>query len=129
MGNWTGELGVDLEDSSVDPSGRCESSSNNTSLSGGVLYELGNEANLLFGASRSQRAPGVEERYSNVSLDTCAPESDYENLVFHVMEGEGSPLSLGVFGDIVNAEFDTGGYVPCLPAGLYLWGIPQNAVC
>ncbi len=195
-GNWTGELGIHLEDNSVDPNGRCESSSNNTSLSGSVLYELGNEANLLFGASRSQRAPAVEELYSNVSLDTCAPESDYENLVFHagtnsldignplleaetsnnlefgyrqygggftgefsayynqidnfiyldwsgefeeqtlvrylqrdarfsgiegevsfhVMEGEGSSLSLGVFGDMVNAEFDTGGYVPRIPA-------------
>lgn len=195
-GNWTGELGIHLEDSSVDPNGRCESSSSATSLSGMMLYDVGNDANLLFGAARSQRAPAVEELYSNVSVDTCAPESDYENLVFHagtnsldignplldaetsnnlefgyrryggsftgefnafynqiddfiyldvsgefeeqtlvrylqqdarftgiegevsfnVMEGEDSSLSLGVFGDMVNAEFDSGGYVPRIPA-------------
>ena len=195
-GNWTGEVGIHLEDSSVDPNGRCEFSSNATSLSGMVLYDVGNDANLLFGAARSQRAPAVEELYSNVSVDTCAPEEHYEDLVFHagtntydignplldaetsnnlefgyrryggsftgefnayynqiddyifldltgefeeqtlarylqrdarftgiegevsfnVMEGEGSSLSLGVFGDMVNAEFDSGGYVPRIPA-------------
>ncbi len=195
-GNWSGEVGIHLEDSSVDPNGRCEHSSNATSLSGMVLYDVGNDANLLFGAARSQRAPAVEELYSNVSVDTCAVESDYEDLVFHagtnsldignplldsetsnnlefgyrryggsftgefnafynqiddfiyldvsgefeeqtlvrylqqdarftgiegevsfnVMEGEDSSLSLGVFGDMVNAEFDSGGYVPRIPA-------------
>ena len=195
-GNWTGEVGIHLEDSNVDPNGRCHSSGNSTSLSGMVLYDVGNEANLLFGAARSQRAPAVEELYSNVSENTCAPEEDYENLVFHagtntfdignplldaetsnnlefgyrryggdftgefsawynqiddyiyidlagqfeeqtlarylqrdarftgiegevsfkVMEGGDSSLTLGVFGDMVNAEFDSGGYVPRIPA-------------
>ena len=158
---------------------------------------IGNESNLLFGASRSQRAPTVEELYSNVATDTCAREEHDEHLVLHaatnlleignpmleeetasnfefgfrqyagnftgefsayynqidnyifldltgeefeeqplalymqrdarfsgiegevsfnVMEGEDSSLSLGVFGDMVNAEFDSGGYVPRIPA-------------
>ena len=194
--NWTGEFGIRFEDSSVDPNGRCEFSGNTTSLSGSVLYDVGNEANLLFGASRSQRAPTVEELYSNVSADNCAREDDdhlvlhaatnllevgnpmleeetssnlefgyrryggnftgefsaYINQIdnyifldltgeefagqqiaaylqqdarfsgiegevsFNVMEGEDSSLSLGVFGDLVNAEFDAGGYVPRIPA-------------
>ncbi len=194
--NWTGEVGIRFEDSSVDPNGGCEFSGNTTSLSGSVLYDVGNEANLLFGASRSQRAPTVEELYSNVSADTCVSEDDdhlvlhaatnllevgnpmleeetssnlefgyrryggnftgefsaYINQIdnyifldltgeefagqqiaaylqqdarfsgiegevsFNVMEGEDSSLSLGVFGDLVNAEFGAGGYVPRIPA-------------
>jgi len=195
-GNWTGEVGIHLEDSTVDPNGRCEFSANATSVSGMVLYDVGNDANLLFGLARSQRTPAVEELYSNVSETTCAPQADFEDLVFHagtntfdignplldaetsnnlefgyrrygggftgefnayyneiddyifldlsgefegqtiarylqrdarftgiegkasfnVMEGEASSLSLGVFGDMVNAEFNSGGYVPRIPA-------------
>ena len=196
-GNWTGEIGIRLEDNGVDPSGRCEHSSNTTSLSGSVLYDVGNEANLLLAATSSQRAPSVEELYSNVSSDTCARFADDEDLVLHassslleignpmleeetssnlefgfrryggnftgefsayhnqidnyifldltgeefegqqlatyqardarftgiegevsfnVMEGEDTSLALGVFGDLVNAEFDSGGYVPRIPA-------------
>ena len=194
--NWTGEIGIRFEDSSVDPNGRCEFGGNTTSLSGSVLYDVGNESNLLFGAARSQRAPTVEELYSNVAADTCAREEHDEDLVLHaatnlleignpmleeetssnlefgyrryggnfsgefsawynqiddyiyidltgqfeeqtlarylqrdarftgiegevsfnVMEGGDSSLSLGVFGDMVNAEFDAGGYVPRTPA-------------
>ncbi len=196
-GNWTGEVGIRFEDNGVDPDGRCEYSGNSTSLSGSVLYDLGNDANLLFGASRSQRAPTVEELYSNISAATCAAHDHLDELVLHastnlleignplleeetsnnlefgyrrygggftgefsayynqidnfifldltgeefegqqlasflsrdaqftgiegevafnVMEGEDSSLTLGVFGDLVNAEFDSGGYVPRIPA-------------
>ena len=196
-GNWTAELGFRFEDSSVDPNGRCEYSANTTSLSGSLLYDVGNDANLLFGASRSQRAPMVEELFSNVSEVTCAREDDDENLVLHaatnlleignplleeetsnnlefgyrqfggaftgefsafynqvdnyifldlpgeefeeqplalylqrdarfsgiegeislnVMEGGDSTLAVGLFGDMVNAEFDSGGNVPRIPA-------------
>ncbi len=196
-GDWTGEIGIRFEGSGVDPDGRCEYSGNTTSVSGSLLYDLGDNANLLFGASRSQRAPTVEELYSNVSAATCAAHGDPEELVLHastnlleignplleeetsnnlefgyrrygggitgefsayynqidnfifldltgeafesqqlatylardarfsgiegevsfnVMEGENSSLALGFFGDMVNAEFDSGGYVPRIPA-------------
>lgn len=196
-GNWTGELGIRFEDSGVDPNGRCEFSGNTTSLSGSLLYDVGADANFLFGASRSQRAPTVEELYSNVSAATCATFDDPEDLVLHastnlleignplleeetsnniefgyrqfgggftgefsayynqidnyifldltgeefeeqqlasylardarftgieaevsfnVVEGDNSSLALGLFGDMVNAEFDSGGYVPRIPA-------------
>ncbi|MYC60079.1 MAG: TonB-dependent receptor [Gammaproteobacteria bacterium] len=195
--NWTGEIGIRFEDNSVDPNGRCEQSGNTASVSGSVLYDVGNDANLLFSAARSERAPTVEELFSNVSSDTCASYVDYEDLVLHassslleignplleeetssnlefgyrrfggnftgefsayhnqinnyiyldltgeefegqrlasylardasftgiegevsfnIMEGEDSSLALGVFGDMVNAEFDSGGYVPRIPA-------------
>ena len=35
---------------------------------------------------------------------------------FNVMESDDSSLEFGVFGDLVNAEFDSGGYVPRIPA-------------
>ncbi len=196
-GNFTGEVGLRFEDNSVDPNGRCDYGGNATSLSGSVLYDLGNESNLLFGASRSQRAPTVEELYSNIDAGSCAPEEHHEHLVLHtatnllevgnpmleeetsanlefgyrkygggftgefsayhnqidnfifldltgeefeeqplasymardasftgiegevnfnVMESDDSSLEFGVFGDLVNAEFDSGGYVPRIPA-------------
>ena len=194
--NWTGEVGVRRERNGVDPSGACEFSTNNTSISGSILYEVGGDANLLFGASRSQRAPSVEELFSNVSAQTCGRHADDESLVLHAatslleignpllekeisnnlefgyrkfgggftgelsayinqidnfiyldltseefegqqiaaylardarftgIEGEvsfdifesgDSVLALGVFGDLVNAEFDAGGYLPRIP--------------
>ena len=197
VGNWTGEIGIRFEDNSVDPGGRCEHSGNTTSVSGSVLYDVGADANLLFAATSSQRAPTVEELCSNVSSDTCARFDHDEDLVLHassslleignpmleeetssnlefgyrrhggnftgefsayhnqidnyifldltgeefeeqqlasylardatfsgiegevsfnVMEGDNSSLALGVFGDMVNAEFESGGYVPRIPA-------------
>ena len=33
-----------------------------------------------------------------------------------MVEGDNSSLAFGLFGDMVNAEFDSGGYVPRIPA-------------
>ncbi len=195
--NWTGELGIRFEDQGIDPEGRCEYGGDIMSLSGSVLYELGaDDGNLLFGVSRSQRAPTVEELYSNISTDTCSRFDDDEDLVLHaatdlleigdplleeetstnlefgyrwfgdvageigayynqvdnfifldltgeefeeqqiagyfardarftgiegevsfnLRQGEDSSVALGLFGDMVNAEFDSGGHVPRIPA-------------
>ncbi len=194
---WTAELGIRFEDNGVDPNGRCRYSGNSVSLSGSVLYDLGSDANLLLGASRSQRAPAVEELFSNIATDTCARHADNEHLFLHVannlleignpqlsdetsnniefgyrkhrgsvtgelsvyynqiddfiylgltgeefeeqqiaayqardarfsgIEGEVSfslieaanaSLALGLYGDLVNADFDSGGNVPRIPA-------------
>ncbi len=195
--NWTGEIGLRLENNGVDPNGRCDFSGGTTSVSGSVLYDVGNDSNLLLAATRSQRAPTVEELFSNVSSNTCARFADNEDLVLHassslleignplleeetssnlefgfrrygggftgefsayynqiddyifldltgeefeeqqlasylardarftgieaevsfnVAEGDNSSLALGLFGDMVNAEFDSGGFVPRIPA-------------
>ena len=81
--NWTGEIGLRLESNGVDPNGRCDFSGGTTSVSGSVLYDVGNDSNLLLAATRSQRAPTVEELFSNVSSDTCARFDDNEDLVLH----------------------------------------------
>ena len=197
QGNFTAELGMRFENNDVDPEGRCDFDGSATSLSGSVLYDLNDQSNLLFGLSRSERAPTVEELYSNTSATTCARFADDEDLVLHAatnlleignpnlseetsrnfefgyrqhsgnitgeisayynriddfifldltgeeheeqtiasylardaifrgLEGEVSinlmergdnSLVLGLFGDMVDAEFDSGGNVPRIPA-------------
>ncbi len=196
-GNWTGEIGLRFEDNSVDPDGGCVSNNDTANISGRLLYNLDDDSNLALSASRSQRAPTVEELYSNISMASCAREDDDELLVLHAatnlleigdptleeesaanlelgyrrfgdninielnayynqiddfifldltseefeeqriaqyrardarfvgVEGEvsfplmdmgSSSLELGLFGDLVNAEFDSGGNVPRIPA-------------
>lgn len=83
QGNLTAELGFRIEDNEVDPSGRCGFDGNETSLSGSVLYDLSADSNVLFGLSRSERAPSVEELFSNTSTATCARFADDEDLVLH----------------------------------------------
>ena len=86
-GNLTAELGVRFEDNSVDPRGQCGTDINTTSLSGSVLYDLNADSNLLFGIARSERAPAVEELYSNTSATTCAIYADEEDYVAHAATG------------------------------------------
>jgi len=197
QGNLTAELGFRFEDNDVDPVGRCGFDGSATSLSGSVLYDMDAESNVLFGLSRSERAPTVEELYSNTDAATCAAYADAENFVLHaatnlleignpslseetsqnvefgyrkhsgawtgefsayynaiddyifldltgaeheeqaiasylardaifrgleaeisftLMERGATSLVLGLFGDLVDAEFDSGGNVPRIPA-------------
>ncbi len=83
QGNLTAELGFRFEDNDVDPVGRCGFDGSATSLSGSVLYDMDAESNVLFGLSRSERAPTVEELYSNTDAATCAAYADAENFVLH----------------------------------------------
>lgn len=82
-GPLTGELGMRVERNTVDPVGRCEAETTSISLSGSVLYDIDDEANLLVGVARSERGPTVEERYSNVSAATCLPYDDEHDYVLH----------------------------------------------
>lgn len=197
QGNLTAELGFRFEDNDVDPVGRCGFDGSATSLSGSVLYDMDAESNVLFGLSRSERAPTVEELYSNTDAATCAAYADAKNFVLHaatnlleignpnlseetsrnvefgyrkhsgawtgefsayynaiddyifldltgaeheeqaiasylardaifrgleaeisftLMERGATSLVLGLFGDLVDAEFDSGGNVPRIPA-------------
>ena len=196
-GNLTAELGFRLEDNDVDPNGSCGFDGSATSLSGSVLYDVNSNSNVLVGLSRSERAPSVEELFSNTSSTTCTRFADDEDLVLHaatnlleignpnlseetsnnielgyrlhsgpitgefsayyneiddyifldlggeeheeqaiasylardasfsglegevsfnLMENDNGSLALNVFGDVVNAEFDSGGNVPRIPA-------------
>ncbi|MEX0962950.1 MAG: TonB-dependent receptor [Pseudohongiellaceae bacterium] len=83
QGNLTAELGFRFEDNSVDPNGGCSFDGSATSLSGSVLYDVNSDSNVLFGLSLSERAPSVEELYSNTDASTCARFADDEDLVLH----------------------------------------------
>lgn len=87
QGNLTAEFGVRFEENSVDPNGQCGTDVNATSLSGSVLYDLNADSNLLFGVAHSERAPAVEELYSNISAASCAVYADEENFVAHAATG------------------------------------------
>ncbi|MEQ8954599.1 MAG: TonB-dependent receptor, partial [Gammaproteobacteria bacterium] len=82
-GNFTAELGVRVENNEVDPASSCNLDATSISMSGSVLYDLNPDTNLLFGLSRSQRAPTVEELYSNIDVASCARRADDEDLVLH----------------------------------------------
>ena len=82
-GNLTAEVGLRFEQNSVDPHGGCSTDVDATSLSGSVLYDIAPSSNVLFGLSRSERAPAVEELYSNTSVESCARFADDEDLVVH----------------------------------------------
>lgn len=83
LGNLTGELGVRFENSDIDAGRGCDFDERSTSLSGSLLYDINEDSNVLLAVSRSQRAPSVEELYSNVSITSCARFSDNEDLVLH----------------------------------------------
>lgn len=82
-GNITGELGVRFEQNEVDAGAGCDFDETSTSFSGSLLYDLDSESNLLVSAARSERAPSVEELYSNVSNLSCNRFADDEDLVLH----------------------------------------------
>ncbi|MDT8428098.1 MAG: TonB-dependent receptor [Pseudomonadales bacterium] len=84
---FTAELGFRVERNSVDPSGRCDFDGTSTSVSGSLLYELNADSNILFGLARSERAPAVEELFSNISTINCGRFANDEELVLHAATG------------------------------------------
>ncbi|MFK7863969.1 MAG: TonB-dependent receptor, partial [Pseudohongiellaceae bacterium] len=84
---FTAELGFRFENNQVDPSGACDNDENSASVSGSVLYDINDNSNILVAAAHSQRAPTVEELFSNVALDTCGRIADEDDLVTHAATG------------------------------------------
>ena len=83
----TWELGYRYEYLETDPGASCDRDENTSSISASVLYDLNEESNIMFAASRSERAPTLEERYSNVQTAGCAVSTDPEDWVTHVATG------------------------------------------
>lgn len=81
----TFELGIRVERNNLDPGAQCDRDETTSSLSASVLRDLGDSTNLMVALSRSQRAPTLEERYSNIGIATCAP--DQSSLVLHAATG------------------------------------------
>ena len=84
---WTWEFGARVERFELDP-GRCDVSETTTSLGVSMLYDISQDQNVSVGFSRSERAPTIEERYSNIRLSTCTPPENLETAVFHAATGQ-----------------------------------------
>lgn len=84
---FTAEIGFRVENNQVDPGGACSNDENVGSVSGSLLYDINDESNILLSAAHSERAPTIEELYSNIALDTCGRIADEESLVPHAATG------------------------------------------
>ncbi len=82
-GRLTTELGLRYDRGRVDAGSGCDNSESSVSLSGSLLYDVSENDNVMVGLSRSQRTPGVEELYSNVSAATCEVYDDPELFTLH----------------------------------------------
>lgn len=83
-GDMTYEVGVRAERQRLDQAGSaCDDSSNSFSGSASALWRVSDDSNLMLAYAHSQRAPSVEEKYSNISNANCMEPSDPELLVAH----------------------------------------------
>jgi iron complex outermembrane receptor protein len=83
----TAEIGFRVENNDIDPGGACDNSENASSVSGSLLYDIDDQSNILVSAAHSERAPSIEELFSNIALDTCGRIADEESLVPHAATG------------------------------------------
>lgn len=84
---FTGELGLRWESAKVDAGSRCAYDDDVLSLSASGLYDVNETSNIMLAIARSERAPSVEELFSNVDQSTCGTYADEELLVVHAATG------------------------------------------
>ena len=76
MGRANWEFGARVERRDVDPGGRCDTREWAYSTSAAMLYDFTEQDNLLVSLSRSERAPSVEELFSNIASPSCGVNTD-----------------------------------------------------
>ena len=81
------EFGYRYGYNETDPGENCDRDESTHSLSASMLYDINSDSNIMIGLSSSERAPTLEERYSNVQINACTTSSDPEDLVAHVATG------------------------------------------
>ena len=83
VGDLTYEIGLRAEQQRMNQAGSaCDDSTNSLSGSASTLWRVRDDTNLMISLAHSQRAASVEERFSNISNDTCR-ESGPEALIAH----------------------------------------------
>lgn len=82
-GDMTYEFGLRGERQTLDQGGRCDTSNSTVSSSASALWRMQEDTNLLVAVAHAQRAPTVEERFSNIDSVTCRPPVDDHDLVAH----------------------------------------------
>ncbi len=80
--SFTTEFGLRAERYDSEISGSCDTNDTAFSASASLVYDLNESTNLMFGLARSERGPGIEELYSNISSVTCAA-LDEDDQVLH----------------------------------------------
>ena len=85
--NTSWEFGYRYGYNETDPGEGCDRDEGTHSLSVSMLYGLSASSNIMVALSSSERAPTLEERYSNVQTSTCTVSTDPEDLVAHVATG------------------------------------------
>ena len=71
----------------MDAGSRCAYDDDVLSLSASGLYDVNETSNIMLAIARSERAPSVEELFSNVDQSTCGTYADKESLVVHAATG------------------------------------------
>jgi iron complex outermembrane receptor protein len=87
LADLTWEFGYRYEYTETDPGASCDRDEGTHSLSASVVYDLNESSNAMVALSRSERAPTLEERYSNVNPDGCAASANPEDWVAHAATG------------------------------------------
>ena len=82
-GDMTYELGLRGERQPLDQGGSCDTSDSTVSSSASALWRMQEDTNLLLAVAHSQRAPTVEERFSNINTATCRPPASDFDLIAH----------------------------------------------
>ena len=83
VGNTTYEFGLRAERQELNQAGSaCDDSTSSLSGSASALWRLRDDTNLMVALAHSQRAAGVEERFSNIDNSTCR-EFAGQDLIAH----------------------------------------------
>ncbi len=81
INRWTYEFGLRGEQQRIDVGSNCEDERNTFSASASALWDFRDDSNALFAINRSERAPTVEELYSN--SQNCARATNLSEAVEH----------------------------------------------
>jgi iron complex outermembrane receptor protein len=90
VGAFTYEGGVRFDRQKIDASLPCNRSDSSTTVSAASIWNFSNDANVMVSLNRSQRAPSIEELYSNVAAIGCAASTGLpapDGLVAHAATG------------------------------------------
>ncbi|NNC96535.1 MAG: TonB-dependent receptor [Gammaproteobacteria bacterium] len=75
----TFEGGIRLDQQRIDINSHCDPRHNSISSNLGLIWNVNSQGSLHFSISRSQRAPAVEELFSNFQSTGCNPSSNLPN--------------------------------------------------
>ena len=86
VGAFTYEGGLRFDKQKIEAGFGCDQSENSTTASLAGIWNFSEQANVMVSANRSQRAPSIEELYSNIAAIGCNPITallDPASLVAH----------------------------------------------